>query len=60
MRAIKDLCQRHRGEVRDISGEWTQIDRPFPQPVIGGNLYHTQFFHIAHVQVCLSSGLGRR
>ena len=47
-------------EVREISGEWTQIDRPFPQPVIGGNLYHAQFFHIAHVQVCLSSGFGRR
>ena len=26
VQAIKDLCQRHRGEVREISGERTQID----------------------------------
>ena len=28
---IKDLCQRHRGEVREIKGEWTEVDSPFPR-----------------------------
>ena len=53
---IKDLCQRHRGEVREISGEWTQIDRPFPEPATGGiHFFHAQFFHFFHEQFCLSN-----
>ena len=28
---IKDLCQRHRGEVREIKGEWMEVDSPFPE-----------------------------
>ena len=48
VQAIKDLCQRHRGEVREISGEWTQIDRPFPEPATGG-------IHFFHAQFCLSA-----
>ena len=43
MRAIKDLCQRHRGEVREISGEWAQVDSPFPEPATGRKFFHTQF-----------------
>ena len=43
VRAIKDLCQRHRGEVREISGEWTQVDSPFPEPATGRKFFHTQF-----------------
>ena len=34
-------------EVREISGEWTQIDRPFPEPATGG-------IHFFHAQFCLS------
>ena len=31
-------------EVREISGEWTQIDHPFPEPAIGGiHFFHAQF-----------------
>ena len=56
VQAIKDLCQRHRGEVREISGEWTQIDRPFPEPATGGiHFFHAQFFHSFHEQFCLSN-----
>ena len=43
VQAIKDLCQRHRGEVREISGEWAQIDHPFPEPATGGiHFFHAQ------------------
>ena len=52
VQAIKDLCQRHRGEVREISGEWTQIDRPFPEPATGG-------IHFFHAQFCLSAERAR-
>ena len=41
---IKDLCQRHRGEVREIKGEWVDIDSPFPEPASGGDrFFHSQF-----------------
>ena len=52
VQAIKDLCQRHRGEVREISGEWTHIDHPFPEPATGG-------IHFFHAQFCLSAERAR-
>ena len=44
IRFIKDLCQRHRGEVREIKGEWVEIDSPFPESASGGDhFFHGQF-----------------
>ena len=48
IRFIKDLCQRHRGEVREIKGEWVDIDSPFPKPASGGD----RFFH---PQCCINA-----
>ena len=40
-------------EVREISGEWTQIDHPFPELATGG-------IHFFHTQFCLSAERARR
>ena len=40
---IKDLCQKHRGEVREINGSWQYIGTPFPT--------EKKFFH---PQYCLT------
>ena len=37
---VKDLLHRHRGEVREIWGEWQLVDEPFPE---GDNFHHAQF-----------------
>ena len=37
---LKDLLHRHRGEVREIWGEWQLVDEPFPE---GDNFHHAQF-----------------
>ena len=37
---LKDLLHRHRGEVREIWGEWQEVDEPFPE---GDNFHHAQF-----------------
>ena len=31
---IKDLCLRHRGEVRELSGNWQEFDGPVPREVL--------------------------
>ena len=66
VQAIKDMCQRHRGEVREISGEWTQVDSPFPDPDIGDTkFFHGQFCWIVEDQKALtpfmkkSKGVGK-
>ena len=43
---IKDLLTRHRGEAREIVGEWECVHKPFPQ-----HDEHPEFFH---AQFCLS------
>ena len=40
---IKDLCQKHRGEVREINGSWRYLSPPFPT--------EDKFFH---AQYCLT------
>ena len=40
---IRDLCQKHRGEVREINGSWRYIGDPFPT--------EDKFFH---AQYCLT------
>jgi hypothetical protein len=40
---IKDLCQKHRGEVREIHGAWHHVSGPFPT--------EEKFFH---AQYCTS------
>ena len=35
---IKDLCLRHRGEVRELSGQWEEFDGPLP-----GGMLNPQF-----------------
>ena len=37
---VKDLIHRHRGEVREIYGEWQLVHEPFPE---GENFHHAQF-----------------
>ena len=48
---IKDLLTRHRGEVREISGEWTVVAEPFPD-----KQQHPEYFH---AQFCLSDAEAR-
>merc|ERR1712016_587707 len=40
---IRDLCQKHRGEVREINGSWRYLSTPFPT--------EDKFFH---AQYCLT------
>ena len=40
---IRDLCQKHRGEVREINGSWRYLWTPFPT--------EDKFFH---AQYCLT------
>ena len=40
---IRDLCQKHRGEVREIDGSWRYMETPFPT--------EKKFFH---AQYCLT------
>ena len=40
---IRDLCQNHRGEVREINGSWRYLGAPFPT--------EDKFFH---PQYCLT------
>ena len=40
---VKCLILRHRGEVREISGDWVEVQAPFPEE---------DRFH--HAQFCLS------
>ena len=28
---VKDLVSRHRGEIREISGEWVEVPEAFPE-----------------------------
>ena len=45
---VKDLVQRHRGEVREISGEWVEVPQAFPEE---------DRFH--HPQFCLTDALSK-
>ena len=36
---IRDLCQKHRGEVREINGSWRYMWAPFPTE---GKFFHAQ------------------
>ena len=31
---IRDLCLRHRGEVRELRGEWVEFDSPLPEAML--------------------------
>ena len=35
---IRDLCLRHRGEVRELRGQWEEFDGPLPREML-----NTQF-----------------
>ena len=37
---VKDLLSRHRGDVREISGDWVEVPKPFPEE---DRFHHTQF-----------------
>ena len=55
IKAIKDICQRHRGEVREIKGEWTEVDSPFPTTE---NFFHPQFW-LEHEDQKAASSFGK-
>ena len=31
---IRDLCKRHRGEVRELRGVWAEFDGPLPREML--------------------------
>ena len=37
---IRDLCQKHRGEVREINGSWRHMETPFPTE---DKFFHAQY-----------------
>ena len=41
---VKDLLHRHRGEVREISGEWELVNAPLPE---GERFHHAKFSLLA-------------
>ena len=41
---IRDLCNKHRGEAREIHGGWRFVPRPFP---VEEKYFHAQYCHTA-------------
>ena len=39
---IKELCNRHRGEVRELTGTWEQFDGPLPHQMLNPQ-FHGSF-----------------
>ena len=55
-RYVKDLLSRHRGEVREIWGEWQLVHEPLPEDEL---FHHAQFSLTDHGSKELTTFTGK-
>ena len=42
---IQDLCNKHRGEAREVHGAWKYVHKPFPDEAEEPKYFHAQYCH---------------
>ena len=53
---IRDLCNKHRGEAREIQGSWRYVSRPFP---VEAKFFHPQYCHTLREAKQLNTWTGK-